>query len=96
MRINIKFNYQRINAAQNGADTSAKFRRNDGKTNLSARHDLESRSVPAFFSKNPNQNPRSQTQQDRPLVAFVGTRQTGLSSPGEELIAAAPDFWTAG
>jgi hypothetical protein len=51
MRINIKFNYQRINAAQNGADTSAKFRRNDGKTNLSARHDLESRSVPAFSPK---------------------------------------------
>ena len=53
MRINIKFNYQRINAAQNGADTSAKFRRNDGNTNLSARHDLESRSVPAFFLQKP-------------------------------------------
>ena len=25
MRINIKFNYQRINAVQNGADYSAKF-----------------------------------------------------------------------
>jgi hypothetical protein len=27
--------------SQNGADISAKFWRNDGNTNLSARHDLE-------------------------------------------------------
>jgi len=34
-----------------------------------------------FFSKNPNQNPPSQTQQDRPLVAFV--RQADHRAPDD-------------
>ena len=57
---------------QKQSQYSAKSKRDDRKINPNPRRDLESRSVPALFFKNPNRGILDpQTQQDRPLVAFV-------------------------
>jgi hypothetical protein len=71
----------RINAVQNCADIVQNLGAMMARPTRRGGHDLESRSVACLFSKNPNQNPRSQTQQDRPLVAFVGRWRASKRCP---------------